>query len=420
MLPRDDAICMKSTSALRAMATAVGGEIGLSFLRRVVETLRDAMSVDLVLISVGDGIPATRARAVYALSDGSPLEMDYALTGTPCQIVYGGDRLVIPCDLARQFPREEGLDSYASVPIRNAEECVCGHFALFSKKPIKDVDAVEDILRIFAARVEADRRHEDLLTERNALIEDLIRLNDSMRRRSQALHDANHFKTQLMGMIAHDMRSPLAALVARTELLESRLMRDHFDRAVAQTDLTKVLACADRLSNMITTTLEKCRAESNAININPTPIRLSDLILVSMETNKTAAELKSIRIETNVPDDATAHVDEVLCLDAIDNLISNSIKYSPRNTRVSISVDTDPEWVRIKVKDEGQGLSESDIRLAFRPFQTLSAKPTGDESATGLGLASVRSFAEAHGGTVFVESDGVGKGAVFTIQLPRG
>jgi signal transduction histidine kinase len=104
--------------------------------------------------------------------------------------------------------------------------------------------------------------------------------------------------------------------------------------------------------------------------------------------------------------------------EAVDNLISNAIKYSPLGGNIELSMGADAGDTVISVKDEGAGFSQADISRLFGRFQRLSAKPTGGESSTGLGLSIVKRIVELHGGRVSAESPGTGRGATFTIRLP--
>jgi signal transduction histidine kinase len=111
--------------------------------------------------------------------------------------------------------------------------------------------------------------------------------------------------------------------------------------------------------------------------------------------------------------------------EVIDNLISNAIKYSPEGKTITVRVqhskDDDAEdtsSVLVSVRDEGQGLTEDDMKKLFGKFQRLSARPTAGESSTGLGLSIVKQLVELHGGKVWAESEGKNKGSIFRIKLP--
>ena len=104
--------------------------------------------------------------------------------------------------------------------------------------------------------------------------------------------------------------------------------------------------------------------------------------------------------------------------EAIDNLVSNAIKYSPIGGAIALAVSGDGVNVSIRVTDEGAGLLPEDRDRLFGRFQRLSAKPTGGESSTGLGLSIVKRIVDMHGGEITAESPGPGAGATFTITLP--
>jgi len=104
--------------------------------------------------------------------------------------------------------------------------------------------------------------------------------------------------------------------------------------------------------------------------------------------------------------------------EAIDNLFSNAIKYSPIGGKISVTVAREDENTVIRVADQGQGLSPEDLGRLFGRFQRLSAKPTAGESSTGLGLSIVKRIIDMHGGEVTARSDGPGLGSTFTILLP--
>jgi signal transduction histidine kinase len=104
--------------------------------------------------------------------------------------------------------------------------------------------------------------------------------------------------------------------------------------------------------------------------------------------------------------------------EAVDNLVSNAIKYSPPGTGIDISLERQDGRASIKVKDQGAGLSPEDMSRLFGRFQRLSAKPTAGESSTGLGLSIAKRIVELHGGTIQASSGGPGAGATFEIVLP--
>jgi signal transduction histidine kinase len=104
--------------------------------------------------------------------------------------------------------------------------------------------------------------------------------------------------------------------------------------------------------------------------------------------------------------------------EAVDNLVSNAIKYSPLAGHIELAMSAADTHILIRVSDEGPGLSAEDISRVFGRFERLSARPTGGESSTGLGLSIVKRIVELHGGEISAESSGPRRGATFTIRLP--
>jgi signal transduction histidine kinase len=104
--------------------------------------------------------------------------------------------------------------------------------------------------------------------------------------------------------------------------------------------------------------------------------------------------------------------------EAIDNLVSNAVKYSPIGGAIDLLVARQDDGIVVEVRDQGAGLSPEDISRLFGRFQRLSAKPTAGETSTGLGLSIVKRIVDLHGGRITVESAGPGKGATFKMTLP--
>jgi signal transduction histidine kinase len=104
--------------------------------------------------------------------------------------------------------------------------------------------------------------------------------------------------------------------------------------------------------------------------------------------------------------------------EAIDNLVSNAIKYSPIGGKIAVVVSHEQNNSVIRIADEGAGLSPEDLGRLFGRFQRLSAKPTAGESSTGLGLSIVKRIIDMHGGQVTANSGGPGQGSTFTVMLP--
>jgi signal transduction histidine kinase len=169
---------------------------------------------------------------------------------------------------------------------------------------------------------------------------------------------------------------------------------------------------------MVDTLLADAMADALNISIRREPIDILALLKEVIETSRPLLDKKGQRIEVNAPPNLTVSGDPDRLREAIDNLVSNAIKYSPMGGRIGIAADVQGDDALIRVSDNGPGLSPEDMSRLFGRFQRLSAKPTAGESSTGLGLSIVKRIVELHGGQITAQSPGPGSGTTFTIALP--
>jgi signal transduction histidine kinase len=160
-------------------------------------------------------------------------------------------------------------------------------------------------------------------------------------------------------------------------------------------------------------------ADALDISIRMAPIDLAALVREVAESNIPLAARKQQTIALSVrAGSAPMSCDGDRLREAVDNLISNAIKYSPLGARIDVSVELERDVAVISVKDEGPGFSPEDMSRLFGRFQRLSAKPTGGESSTGLGLSIVKRIVDLHQGHLAVEPVESGRGSAMVITLP--
>lgn len=144
---------------------------------------------------------------------------------------------------------------------------------------------------------------------------------------------------------------------------------------------------------------------------------LNALVKQQVELSQLLSEKKKIKLALKLQDLPPISFDQDAITQVIGNFIGNAIKFSPSDTTVIVATENQGDHIRFSVCDEGPGISEEDQKLLFKEFQTLSAKPTGGEKSTGLGLAITQKLIHLHGGKVGVESR-LGDGATFFFKLP--
>jgi signal transduction histidine kinase len=261
---------------------------------------------------------------------------------------------------------------------------------------------------------EANTQLEDRVAQRTRA---LMQANRRLSAQWLRLQRANGFKNEILGTVAHDLKNPLSVILGRTEMLTELIAagssRDNID---AQVD--HIRDATRRLTSMVDHLISDAMADAFDITIRREPVDIAALVGEVTDANQPLAVNKQQSITVSAAPNLIAACDVDRIREAIDNLISNAIKYSPVGGKISVQVGQGSNNTFIRVVDEGAGLSPEDIGRLFGRFQRLSAKPTAGESSTGLGLSIVKRIIDMHGGQVTANSAGPGQGSTFTITLP--
>ena len=248
--------------------------------------------------------------------------------------------------------------------------------------------------------------------------QDLTTANRRLAAQWARLRQANSFKSEILGTVAHDLKNPLSVILGRTEILKELIAKAGALNGEAQAQIGHIRDAANRLTGMVDDLVADAMADALDISVRREPVDISILVQEVAEANRPLAARKQQTIRVSAPSQHTAMVDSDRIREAIDNLVSNAVKYSPIGGAIDIMVTQEPGNISIQVKDQGAGLSPEDLSRLFGRFQRLSAKPTAGETSTGLGLSIVKRIVDLHGGRVTVESAGPAKGATFNMQLP--
>jgi signal transduction histidine kinase len=169
---------------------------------------------------------------------------------------------------------------------------------------------------------------------------------------------------------------------------------------------------------MVDHLISDAMADAFDITIRREPVDIAGLVSEVADANQPLATNKQQTITVSAPPNFVTMCDADRMREAIDNLISNAIKYSPIGGKIAVVVSREHNDTIIRIADEGAGLSPEDQGRLFGRFQRLSAKPTAGESSTGLGLSIVKRIIDMHGGKVTADSGGPGQGSTFTVTLP--
>jgi len=219
-----------------------------------------------------------------------------------------------------------------------------------------------------------------------------------------------------VGTIVHDLKSPISAIYSIVQLLQQKKSLGSID---SKKFLELIETSSESMLENIQLVLDNTKLESGKMQTHLEQGNPFFTINSTIDKHLILAINKSITIQRiidrNLP---KVEYDKEMLDRVLSNLISNSIKYSPAQTQIKIFSELLSDKLNLVVKDEGQGLTENDLTNLFHEFMPLSARPTGGEVSTGLGLSVAKKLAEEMGGTIWAESEGRGKGSTFKVALP--
>jgi signal transduction histidine kinase len=231
----------------------------------------------------------------------------------------------------------------------------------------------------------------------------------------EQLREINQFKTELLGIASHDLKNPLNSIINIAKLMRGELEPDSFSHELS----CQIYETSQHMLNLVLELLNSSVIETGRMELKKKLFDLRDIVSAIVWQNKSLADLKNQTIVYEVDSDGTYTIDGdgVKLRESMENLVSNAIKYSPKEAAITITLQRIDDTIFFAVKDQGPGLTDEDKKKLFGKFQRLSAQPTGGESSTGLGLYITRQIIDLHEGNIRVDSV-LGEGCTFTIELP--
>ncbi|GIK55207.1 MAG: hypothetical protein BroJett015_08700 [Chloroflexota bacterium] len=220
-------------------------------------------------------------------------------------------------------------------------------------------------------------------------------------------------RAEFMHMLSHDLKNPLTAINGWSSLLERTATLD--EKGIRY--LHEINVAADRMLEMINHLLNSV-TKAEMLTLVPKPCDLQDVIRRVMDDAQGVALQKSIQISyTCQGEPYLVSGDDMRLYHMILNLVDNALKYSPKNTHIAIITQYSDQAIQIWVHDEGPGIPEKDLPHIFEKYYRGIQGALKVAQGSGVGLATVKNIAEAHGGEIAVQN-GAERGAVFTITLP--
>jgi PAS domain S-box-containing protein len=285
-----------------------------------------------------------------------------------------------------------------------------------AKRFIDGSEAMGRWFDVYAFRLggEASRKVALLFTnitdQRKAEAERLV-LFEAERSARQEAERANRAKMLFLAMISHELRTPLASIKGFASTI---LATDVEWDADSQREFIEIIEEeADKLQALIDELLDISRLQSGTFAVNQTSVHTSDLLQEAYP--QFMALGNKHQLVMNIPDSLPAiYADKGRIVQVLTNLVSNSAKYSPVNTRITLSAEQRDNWIEFRVTDEGTGIPADKHQVVFEPFYQLE----GGKKGIGLGLAICKGIVEAHGGRIWIDDNRTpGTCIIFTMPL---
>lgn len=246
-------------------------------------------------------------------------------------------------------------------------------------------------------------------------ITDIKRIEEQLLETNKKLVKLNEDKSEILGIAAHDLKSPLNGIIGLINLMKPTAINFTGQQ---QEYLRYIEQSCINMSTLINNLLDINRIEQGLNVVTPQKVELDGLLQSSMKIFKEQADKRNITLilENNAPS-VSLMIDPIALNRILENLLSNAIKFSPHHKEILIRVTNHGAHVRLEVKDQGPGITKEDMPELFKKYKRLSARPTGGESSTGLGLSIVKELVNCLQGKISVESR-QNDGTTFILEFP--
>ncbi|PWE00349.1 PAS domain-containing sensor histidine kinase [Marinilabilia rubra] len=238
---------------------------------------------------------------------------------------------------------------------------------------------------------------------------------EALRKSEASLKELNATKDRFFSIIGHDLRSPFSSIVGFTDLLIAQIREKDYGGIE---DYARIIQkSSQQAMDLLSNLLEWSRAQSGRIDFVPEYLELGKMIRQTIDLFKNTATRKSIKVLNKSKNFLPIWADKHMVESVLRNLISNSLKFSPPESVITISARGLENKALVSVADKGVGMKKEDLGKLFKIEQPHSTRGTKNETGTGLGLLLCKDFVKMHKGQIWAESE-EGKGSTFFFTLP--
>ena len=254
------------------------------------------------------------------------------------------------------------------------------------------------------------------LTERQQIEEQRERLLEQEKVARLEAERAMTMRDEFLAIVSHELRTPLSSILLWGKMLRARAVHGPQQEQA----IDGIVKSADAQRQLVEDLLDVSRMMSGKMRLNVREVELGPVIEAAVEAVRPMADAKGVRVELSLDrgDGRTVLADPDRIQQVVWNLLNNAVKFTDGGGRVRAFLRHADGAAEVRIADTGRGISPQFLPQVFQRFRQADATTTREHGGLGLGLSISRQLVELHGGTIRAESDGVGKGATFTMHLP--
>jgi signal transduction histidine kinase len=261
----------------------------------------------------------------------------------------------------------------------------------------------------FADRLEVANRD-----ELGSLAAKVNRTSDELQRLYQELETASRHKSDFLATMSHELRTPLNAIIGFAEVLREEISGELNEDQLA--DVEEVLTASEHLLLLVNDVLDLAKIEAGSMELELSEVAIPEVLHSALSMHSERAARGGVELTlTTEPEEITIAADGRRVRQVVFNLVSNAVKFTPRDGQIDVSARLDDGQVEIAVADTGPGIASEDLETIFEEFKQGTDGKRAE--GTGLGLPLSRKLVELHGGRLWVES-AAGNGSIFRFTLP--
>ena len=234
--------------------------------------------------------------------------------------------------------------------------------------------------------------------------------------KNEQLKELNATKDKFFSIIAHDLKTPFSGILGFSQILKDEARNLDIDTIEDYADVLN--STAKQTYKLLENLLDWARMQQGGFHFEPKTISLNHLLKTELEGLKNSADRKNITLANGTSSEINFTADEKMLSTVLRNLISNAIKFTPKDGKINIEACRKVDHVEVSISDTGIGMEKETIDKLFKIETSFTSRGTENEKGTGLGLLLCKDFVEKHGGIIWVDSE-KGKGSRFTFSIPQ-